>query len=168
MSPSYKWTLVHSCLILMYSWNKTHKNNQSRFFRERTVNIKFNAISTISSAPLISLSILHCHVTVYVWLFFNHLKDLSLNTSSLFLFLLPSFPSPLHLPCTLSRSAFHYFYPPECGPAPLHANGKPQVLFCLASSQHQPIQQHLCSLETKSRGCTTLILLKRCRRTYMV
>lgn len=38
-------------------------------------------------------------------------------------------------PHTLSRSASHYFYPPECGPAPLHANRKPQVLFCLASTQ---------------------------------
>lgn len=38
-------------------------------------------------------------------------------------------------PHTLSRSASHYFYPPECGPAPLHANRKPQVLFCLACTQ---------------------------------
>lgn len=59
----------------------------------------------------------------------------------------PPFLTSASSPHTLSRSASHYFYPPECGPAPLHANTKPQVLFCLDSTQawelFQSVHQHL-------------------------
>lgn len=61
--------------------------------------------------------------------------------------LAPPFLTSASPPHTLSRSASHYFYPPECGPAPLHANRKPQVLFCLDSTQarelFQAVHSHL-------------------------
>lgn len=53
--------------------------------------------------------------------------------------LAPPFLTSASSPHTLSRSASHYFYPPECGPAPLHANRKPQLLFCLDSTQAQEL-----------------------------
>ncbi len=61
--------------------------------------------------------------------------------------LIPPFLTSASPPHTLSRSASHYFYPPECGPAPLHANRKPQVLFWLDSTQarepFQSVHSHL-------------------------
>lgn len=67
--------------------------------------------------------------------------------------LAPPFLTSASPPHTLSRSASHYFYPPECGPAPLHANRKPQVLFCLDSTQAQELLQSV-SLASPLSGQT--------------